>query len=218
MPKYKSLLKKDLIQEFKNRPKIDALADAFGKQLNELGEFYVQLYEKRFISSAEGKQLDIIGDILVLTRDEAKAILGVTDDLNDDLYRQMLIYKAQLNFGDGTYRSIMNCLKLLTNSVKDFKYKEETSHPATIIFETESKPSAESVKELLSVPFPRAGGVGVIIRSKEKENLILGTGFTVAHHFSMGGESDDADVDDYTVISDENGLMLADEGFNLITE
>lgn len=218
MPKYKSLLKKDLIQQYKNRPKIDALMEAFGKQLNDLGEFYVQLYKKRFISSAEGKQLDIIGDILVLTRDEAKTILGVTDDLSDDLYRQMLIYKAQLNFGDGTYQSIMNCLKLLTNSVKDFTYKEEPSHPATIIFETELKPSNESVKELLSVPFPRAGGVGVIIRSNEKENMVLGTGFTVAHHFSMGGESDNVDVDDYTVLSDENSLILADEDYNLISE
>lgn len=216
---YVELLLADIPQQYKNRPKIVALIRALGRQLNELIEFYGQLYTDRFISTAEGKQLDLIGNILVLTRKEAKDMLGLTEDISDERYRQLLVYKAQLNFGDGTYTSIMNCLKIIHGEDLPFWYVEELEHPATLILETKEKPSTEIVKSMIETPVPRAGGVGLLIRATEERDMMYGTGITSQVAIEQSFTMEEVDFEnDIIGIEDENGYMLADENWNLLVD
>ena len=217
---YVELLLADIPQQYKNRPKIVALIRAFGRQLNELIEFYSQMYTDRFITTAEGKQLDLIGNILVLSRKEAKDILGINGAVSDEDYRRLLIYKSQLNFGDATYKSIMNMLKVIHGEGLPFYVVEELEHPATLILETKKAPNTEPVQSMLGTQIPRAGGVGLIIRATERENVRFGVGITSALGIQINKEMEATDPDEYVIcITDEDDNILCDgDGTILIDE
>ena len=94
MVDYVQKLRDDLVEQFKDKPVIDALMEAIGGELNELRQFYDDLLEKRSISTAVGRQLDGIGGNAVLTRLEAGALACTRESvyvLNDDDYRTYLI-------------------------------------------------------------------------------------------------------------------------------
>ena len=73
MADYIELLRQDLLEQFKDKPVIDALNEAIGEQLNDLRDFFDALKNERGVLTAVGKQLDGVGDIVGLTRMEAGA-------------------------------------------------------------------------------------------------------------------------------------------------
>ena len=214
-------LRRDLPQEFKSRPRIDALIRAFGRQLNELLLFFQELNLGRYITTAEGSQLDTIGNILVLSRRDAQEILGdVSGELDDESYRKLLVYKAQKNFGDGTYRSIMDCLKIIHDDIESFRYVEELEHPATLILETDKSPFSKSVSDILKTPIPRSGGVGLLIRATEDEKFGYGTGIVPITSYRIKADSNDVNLEDAIYLADEleNILVDSEGGFLLADE
>lgn len=52
MVDYVELLREDLVDQFKEKPVIDALMEAIGTQLNDVRQFYEDLRDKRGIQTA----------------------------------------------------------------------------------------------------------------------------------------------------------------------
>ena len=58
----------DIPQQFRSKKNIGVLIRAFARQMDELQVVFDDLRTKRDIDTAEGKNLDRVGDIVVLTR------------------------------------------------------------------------------------------------------------------------------------------------------
>lgn len=155
-------LREDLVEQFKEKPVIDAVMEAIGIQFNDLYRFYSDLKEKRAIHTAFGKQLDGVGDIAVLTRMEAGELACLNEStyvLDDESYRTFLIYKIWKNTNDCTYYDIIKAFRMFWD--KPLYYKEDPEVPATMIFETDALTPEDDVTKLLTAPFIKAAGVAI---------------------------------------------------------
>lgn len=162
MADYVQKLRDDLVEQFKDKPVIDALIEAIGEELNELRRFYDDMLEQRSISTAVGKQLDGIGDNAALTRLEAGALACTKESvyvLNDDDYRTYLIYKIWKNTNRCTYYDIIRAFKMFWD--KPLYYREDPDVPATMIFETDNLTPEDDASKLLNAPFIKAAGVDI---------------------------------------------------------
>ena len=126
----KSFLDK-LPEQFKRKHNIEVLIKAFAAELEELVTVYKELETLRAISTASGKQLDGIGEIVVLSRVESMAYAGVVEFyiLDDERYRLFLMFKALRNANTCTFPELMEICRLLYN-VKLLYYREFNDHPA----------------------------------------------------------------------------------------
>lgn len=155
-------LREDLVEQFKEKPVIDAAMEAIGIQFNDLYRFYSDLKEKRALHTAFGKQLDGVGDIAVLTRMEAGELACLNEStyvLDDESYRTFLIYKIWKNTNDCTYYDIIKAFRMFWD--KPLYYKEDPEVPATMIFETDALTPEDDVTKLLTAPFIKAAGVAI---------------------------------------------------------
>ena len=110
MADFMAALKEDLVEQFKGKSNIEALMEVISKELHQVYEFYEQLREKRSVLSAVGKQLDGVGDIVVLSRMEAGILAGNPipfEVIGDGMYRQYLIFKILKNTCNCTYHDII---------------------------------------------------------------------------------------------------------------
>lgn len=164
---YVDFLKKDLITQFKDQPKLEALCEVVGEQLQEVYGFFVDMATKRWIDQAEGVQLDGIGDIVALTRTEAGALACFTDSvfvMSDEDYRNYLIFKIWKNTNHCTYYDIQNAFRMFWST--PLYYSEDPSIPATMIFETQilnPKDPSQDALRLFQAPFIKAAGVAIRI-------------------------------------------------------
>ncbi|MCD8397522.1 MAG: DUF2612 domain-containing protein [Lachnospiraceae bacterium] len=135
MAKYAKQLITDLPEQFKGKERIEALLTAIGKQLDDVAAFYDDLNNRRSLSTSTGKQLDMLGSILGLTRAEAGELIADVDTvLDDDTYRYILGYKIMLNFGNSTYYDIVRGIRQFYN-VYPIKYYESPDEPAAFTLE-----------------------------------------------------------------------------------
>ena len=124
--------------QFRNKPLIEAYVRALAKQFDEVEQMFWELDNITDVETAEGEQLDRIGDMVVLSRKEAAFL--VDDDsgyyvMEDDVYRRFLKYKILKNTNRCTYDDLMDGLELVWNTDR-LQYVEEAENPATIIFST----------------------------------------------------------------------------------
>lgn len=162
MADYSALLKQDLVEQFKEQPVIEALVEAIGEQLTDVWNFFHQLETERGVSTAVGKQLDGVGDIVVLSRKEAGELACVNESvyvIDDETYRKFLIYKIWKNTNNCTYYDIIKSFKMFWD--KPLHYKESPEYPATMIFETDELSPEDDVQKLLTAPFIKAAGVAI---------------------------------------------------------
>lgn len=160
MVDYIERLKKDLLEQFRGKPNIEALMYAIGRQANELIAFYEQLKEDRGVKTATGKQLDGVGDIAVLSRMEAGQLAGNPipfDILDDETYRQYLIFKILKNNCDCTYWDIIKAFGMFWE--RPLYYTEDPEQPATMIFNTGEMQGFVDTRPLFRTPLLRAAGV-----------------------------------------------------------
>ena len=103
---------RDLIRkipfQFRSKPKIEAILKAIEEELNELDEARSQLETLLYIETAEGINLDRIGEIVVLSRADAGLLAAQAGNLDfnvidDARYRKYLKYKI-LNRQKGIVR------------------------------------------------------------------------------------------------------------------
>lgn len=203
MVDYIEALRKDLVEQFKGKPVIDAINEAIGEQLNELRDFFDALRDQRGVLTAVGKQLDGVGDIAVLSRVEAGVLACINGSvyvLNDDEYRTFLIYKIWKNTNHCTYYDIMRSFRMFWD--KPLHYREDPEIPATMIFETDNLSPDDDPSKLLRAPFIKAGGVGILVIAKTENpemtcevgvNALMGHGYmsTVLPEIDVLGEFTD---------------------------
>lgn len=172
MADYIELLKADLAEQFKSKPVISALLDAVGKQLNDIWEFYTDLKEKRSVGTAIGRQLDGIGDIVVLSRKEAGELACTMESvfvLTDEEYRQFLIYKIWKNCCTCTYYDIIKSFQMFWN--RPLYYTEDPEQPATMIFDTGEMQGNVDTRPLFRTPLIRAAGVTLKLYARTSTEL-----------------------------------------------
>lgn len=124
----------DLPQQFHGKEKIEALIAAFARQLQEIQDAFDDLENLTDIDTATGQNLDMVGNIVSLTRKEATSIVRKASDtlLTDDIYRQALRYKMLKNSSDCCYEDIMGAVALVWDT-GNIAYKEPADRPATVL-------------------------------------------------------------------------------------
>lgn len=187
MDDYINNLKGDLVEQFRGKKNIEALLETIGKQLQDIADFYGQLREMRAVHTAAGAQLDGVGDIVGLTRSEAGVLAGINRMayvLDDDLYRQFLVYKIWRNTNSCTYPDIINSLRMFWD--KPLYYQEDPQRPATIIIDTGDLPGDIDTSPLLRVPLIRAAGIALKLHMRtlvdvgeSKLTIQSGLGFAI---------------------------------------
>ena len=162
MVDYSEKLRQDLVEQFKEKPVIDAPLCAIGGQLTDLHRFFTALRDERGVQSAVGKQLDGVGDIVCLSRAEAGALsctAGSDYTLSDEQYREYLIFKIWKNTNTCTYKNIVTALKMFWP--KPLYYQERPDVPATINFRTDALGLEEEINKLVKAPLVKPAGVRI---------------------------------------------------------
>lgn len=160
MADFVTKLKEDLVEQFRGKANIEALMEVVGIQLQEVFDFYEQLRTERSVEKAVGKQLDGVGDIAVMTRKEAGQLAGNPipfEVIDDDTYRQYLIYKILKNTCNCTYPDIIKAFRMFWD--RPLYYTEDPEQPATMIFDTGELPGDVDTTPLFRTPLIRAAGV-----------------------------------------------------------
>lgn len=158
---FREKLNQDLLEQFRGKKNIAVVANSYAKQLQEVHDFLESLLQLLDIDACTGAQLDIIGDIVVLSRYDARVIVERSYDgeaLDDDLYRKLIKWKILLNTNDCTYWSIMKGIKMFWDKTPVY-YKTDPEIPATILLSTPPLDPSTNPRELLEMPIIRPGGV-----------------------------------------------------------
>lgn len=135
----------DLPQQFRSKPNIEALVNAFEKELRELEQVFADLRTKRSVSTAAGKQLDMTGSIVNLTRAEAMTLCGT--EATDEIYRTLLKYKILLNTNRCTVPEMYEACKLLYDA-QVISYHESRDSPAAFQIAVGAEISPQTVAML----------------------------------------------------------------------
>ena len=211
MTDYIKRLQDDLLEQFKGRANIEALNEVIGRQFNEVRRFYEQIQNETDVNTAVGKQLDGVGDIVVLTRPEAGKMItgeGVTNNPDDETYRRYLIYKILKNTCDCTYADIMKAIGMFWKG-PPLRYSEDPDKPATICFDFDA--SKDLADQAIGIPFVKAGGVGLHMTMHEQSDFTTYFGFALQRTVTTLIECAEAIINDQTYLSDEFDIILADE-------
>jgi len=131
-----SKLNRDLLEQFRGREQTEVLMQAIARQLDEVYRFFIAIQKERDLANSIGQQLDGVGDIVVMTRFEASVLAGqlaAAIVMDDDLYRDYLLYKAFLNTSSATYFDIHSALSMFWREAP-LIYSEDPDVPATIFF------------------------------------------------------------------------------------
>lgn len=163
---YAEKLEDDLLTQFRGQKNNTAIMRSYARQLQEVYAFLKSLLSLLDLDACTGPQLDLIGEIVVLSRYDARVIVGDAYEgqiLDDDLYRKIIKYKILKNTSDCTYWSIMKGIKMFWD--KPLYYREDPEQPAVMILETRVLAPEDHAEDLFSVPIIKAGGVGIHLRA-----------------------------------------------------
>jgi hypothetical protein len=158
------------VEQFKGKPNIEVFQKALARQLEDLYSLFYQLNTLRHLQNAEGVQLDGIGDIVALTRQDAFVVSRLADHevpMDDPTYRLYLAWKIFLNTTNCTYEDVHRAITMFWDKTP-LLYSEEVDLPATIIFSTPVQDPSEvphDLSVLALVPIIKAAGVGILLRS-----------------------------------------------------
>lgn len=94
-----------LVQQFKDKPKIEGFLDAFVTQSQDLENATYDVLTKRNVFDAEGVQLDLVGTIVNEPR----------KGRDDDAYRIAILTRIGINVSRGTPENLIVVFKQLTS-------------------------------------------------------------------------------------------------------
>lgn len=153
---------RDIPQEFLGKKNIEVLITAFARQLQEIEAVFFDIDEKTDLKTATGKNLDMIGTIIPLTRKEAGIMAGANNPeyvISDDRYRQFLKYKLLVNTNECTYYDIMEAVRMFWSG--PVRYTEPVDEPASFRLDAYVETPDQKADDLLRIPTIRPSGVGV---------------------------------------------------------
>ena len=182
----------DLPTQYRDKEGIEIFQKAMARQLEEVFEFFYDLHTRRSLHVAEGKQLDGIGDIVVLSRGQALAIAEGTElaPMYDDMYRMYLLWKIALNTSECTHSNVYSLLKMMWEDTPLF-YSEKPEYPATAIY-TIPRPMYDFEEPLFRVStMVKAAGVTLVFNFEHRG--LTGTDYSgavvfdvIREHFTEG--------------------------------
>ena len=216
MAEYYSSLTADLVDQFRDKQFTAALVSTIATQLDEVAAFLSELMVRRDVYTAEGEQLDGIGDIVALNRTEAGLMTGnpiPIDVLDDENYRKYLIFKIMKNTSDGTYPDIVKAIRMLYGG--KFQFHEYPDVPATIFLDVE-RFEFNDIATLLSIPIIKAGGVQIRFRATATIENRIYTGALISQYRNETLQQRPYEIVDY--LTDEDGNILSDEAGDIIYE
>ncbi len=109
----------DLLQQFKGRPNIEAFLRAFATKAQEVENALWQLVTERWLHTAVGAQLDLLGRLL--RRDRA--------GLSDDVYRGILRAIIAARLSSGTHPEVLRVVQLAINAAVTGGHLKITRQP-----------------------------------------------------------------------------------------
>jgi hypothetical protein len=121
------------LSQFRNKPITNGIQKAIADTLQSVYEESQQLRFLGDIERMSGRNLDVIGERLGLSRSEAYIILRGSQsiEVTDQIYRKCLRWKQLKNNFTGTYTEIMESIRILWKT-DDIIYKELPDYPAHI--------------------------------------------------------------------------------------
>lgn len=171
-------LKSRVLAQFENTESIDAILKAFAKQLDELDTMFTDLKSLRWIDTAQGKQLDNIGEIVVASR----SVDG--EQLNDDDFRLILNAKKVKNTWQG---DIPGSIEVWNAAFKDQKLSLTDNQDMSMTALLVGKQITEAQRQLIlsGMVVPRPGGVMMDYFNTEGDN-VSAFGFNIENEFIKG--------------------------------
>lgn len=176
---FREKLNQDLLEQFRGKKNIAVVANSYAKQLQEVHDFLESLLQLLDIDACTGAQLDLIGEIVVLSRYDARVMVERSysgEVLDDDLYRKLIKWKILLNTNDCTYWSIMKGIKMFWDKTPVY-YKTDPEIPATILLSTPPLDPSTNPRELLEMPIIRPGGVDLKLTATTESPVMDGEVF-----------------------------------------
>nr|DAN79980.1 MAG TPA: Protein of unknown function (DUF2612) [Caudoviricetes sp.]DAO80751.1 MAG TPA: Protein of unknown function (DUF2612) [Caudoviricetes sp.] len=164
----------DIPYQFQNKKNIEVLIKAFSRQLSELENALISLNLNTDILSAKGKNLDMIGDIVNLSRIEAAKYTGKLNiTLEDEVYRRLLIYKKLLNTNECTYYDVIQGIKLIWGTSSPVYYKEKPERPATIFLTMPNQSLDKEYKSFVKTLNIKPAGVSLVYETVYDDLMYL---------------------------------------------
>lgn len=163
--KYLCKLDGDLITQFRRQPNTRVLMSAVAKQLQCLYDAQEQLNKLRWLVNAQGKQLDGIGNIVALSREQARKLeksVFEKEAMDDSRYRDYLKYKMHVNTSWCTYKDVYKALRMFWDK-SPLYYAEDPMWPATMFFSTPALKPEDCAERLFRIPVVKAAGVALRI-------------------------------------------------------
>ncbi|MGL5433818.1 MAG: hypothetical protein ACRDBO_00275 [Lachnospiraceae bacterium] len=126
-------IQKASLAQFRNQPVTNGIQRAIADALQSVYAESQQLRDLGDIDKMAGKNLDVIGERLDLSRSEAYIILRRSQsvEVTDEIYRKCLKWKQLKNNFTGTYPEIMESIRILWKT-DNIIYRELPEHPAHI--------------------------------------------------------------------------------------
>ena len=161
-------MERKLPEQFKGKKNISVFLKAVADELEELRETQKGLLEKTSFGSATGVNLDGVGEIVVLSREDARRLLsGASDLLTDDYYRNMLRHKAAKNISACTSDEIIALYKTLYDS-EHVRYWESPDYPAHFSLMVDTDMNLADVEEMANLDMAvKPGGVSMTLSFTE---------------------------------------------------
>lgn len=155
-------MEKGIPEQFKNQPNMKALLNAFEQELNDLEEVFTELNTLRWFDTSYGKQMDGIGDIVVMSRKKAWELANTPNMVMDDEhYKLFLKWKALKNVTNCTFQQFCDACKLMFNP-KYIYYKEDKRYPATMFVQLGTEIDGETIDIIKnSLIFIKPAGVAL---------------------------------------------------------
>lgn len=177
--------KKELPAQFQGEPNLEAVIDSLGNQLTEVEDVLDDIRDKTDVRTATGKNLDLVGDIVGISRLEAYNLLEITniDALDDESYRSVLFFQILKNNSDGTYEDIMKGLHLLWGEDAIITYRENPvvelyngakwgkPDPASLRIDIKDIPSDVPDPTVIKPMVIRPGGVKMLFETNYRDRI-----------------------------------------------
>ncbi len=163
----------DIPCQFREKHNIAAVINAFARQMEDLITVNKELTSLVDIDTAVGKNLDMLGDVVNVSRKQAYMLLNrdISVVINDDMYRNVLRFQALKNNSHATYADIMKGLYLLWGKDVKIHYAEAIREPASLEISIEDITTDDTDPALVRPMVIRPGGVKILFRSSYTDKM-----------------------------------------------
>ena len=147
------------LSQFWGKKVMDGIIRAISEELQEVFDILQQIRTLTDIDKQEGVNLDNIGDIVCVTRDDAREVLLKDEafEMTDELYRKVLKFMIAMHNSSATYYDIINGLRLIWD-LEDVRYSEDRDRPASYTLDLgERDPADDKVVNSRTLTIRAAG-------------------------------------------------------------